>query len=476
MLDALDQQNRLTANQKKLVFAGTAGVILEFLDYFLIGFILTFVAKPWSLSFAQSSVILLSSGVGAMIGAVAFGRLADAIGRRGVFLATIALFTLGTGALIFTPESAATGWLYLTAMRFLIGLGAGGLYCVDLPLIQEFMPSRVRGSVSGLVTAAVPAGFLLGSALVAFVAPAIGWRGLMLICVGLSLSTLFMRTWIPESPRWLLQRGRVEESRRSVAWALQVSPSALPTTASTSATSSAGLRELLRHPRSVGVSVLTNLGTQTGYYGLTLWSPTLIVHALNVPPARAALYMIFITLAAFAGRIAISFMSEHIGRRMTGVLSSGAAVLALLVAASLQTVEAGSAAFFLACMAAAYFFGEGGFAVVGPYSAEVWPSRLRTTGMGLAYGLGGIGKIIGPLGLAFAAGKSGFSSASTSGISPQSAFGYFAAWFALSCATFLLLGFETRGRSIEDLDRTLERTSTEPTSRHRTAFRKGVPR
>jgi MFS transporter, putative metabolite:H+ symporter len=469
MFDVLDRQSRLTANQKKLVFAGTFGVILEFLDYFLIGFILTFVAKPWGLSFAQSSMILLSSGVGAMIGAVVFGWLADAIGRRGVFLTTITIFTVGTGALIFTPESAQTGWIYLIAMRFLIGFGAGGLYCVDLPLIQEFMPSRLRGSISGLVTAAVPGGFLLGSALVAFVAPSIGWHGLMAVCVALSLVALFMRTWIPESPRWLMQRGRVDDARASLAWALQVPVSSLQRPAPVAAAPKVGFLSLLRHPRSVAVALLINLGTQTGYYGLTLWSPTLIVHALGVPPARAAFYMIFITLAAFGGRIAISLLSERIGRRMTGVLSSGAAVVALLAAAQINAPVANGAALFLICMAVAYFFGEGGFAVVGPYSAEVWPSRLRTTGMGAAYGFGGIGKVIGPLGLAFIAGASGAAAPATSSIDPHSAFTYFAVWYGLSCLAFLTLGFETRGRSFEDLDKALEQTSVTTVPRPRAA-------
>lgn len=458
MFELMDASDRLTGNQRKLIFAGAFGVILEFLDYFLIGFVLTFVAKPWGLTIGQSSVILLSSGVGAMLGGVVFGRLADVIGRRKIFMITISLFTLATGAIAFTPDSAHEGWLYLTAMRFLIGFGAGGLYCVDLPLIQEFMPSRLRGRISGMVTAAVPAGFLLGSALVATLAPSIGWRGLMGVCFALGAVALVVRVWVPESPRWLLQQGRIDEARASVAWALQTSIDRIPSQAASPVTSTAGFRDLLHYPKSLTVSLLTNLGTQTGYYGLTLWSPMLIMQTLGVTPPQAAHYMIYVIIGALLGRFAISYLSEAIGRRKTGVISGGAAALALILAAYM-TGDASVAAIpavFLGLLALSFFFGEGGFAVVGPYASEVWPTRLKTTGMGLAYGLGGLGKVIGPAGLAFVAGASGIGGPSGSGIAPQTAFLYFAVWYGLSAAAFMFVGFETRGRSIEELDGALD--------------------
>lgn len=459
MIEALDRQARLTSNQRKLIFAGTFGMTLEFLDYFLIGFILTFVAKPWGLTFAKSSVILLSSGVGAMVGALFFGWLADRIGRRRVFLATVALFTSGTGLLIFTPEQADLGFPYLAAMRFLIGLGAGGLYCVDLPLIQEFVPTAMRGRISGLVTASVPIGFLLGSALVAWAAPSIGWRGLMIVCVVLSLLCLLIRTWIPESPRWLLQAGRPEDARASIAWALRIRASAVPVATAMPATGPSRFADLFRFPRSVGVSWLTNLGTQTGYYGMALWTPTLIVEHLHVAPSRAAFYMVFITLAALAGRIVLSHLSETMGRRTVGALASGVAVAGTLAVAWSGTFGGDVATVFLACLALTYFFGEGVFCIVGPYAAEVWPSRLRATGMGSAYGVGGLGKIIGPLGLGLLLGTA-TATPGTSGISPQTAFMYFGFWYALACIAFLVLGFETRGRSIEALDAALDAPSS----------------
>lgn len=454
MLTSLDAQARLTSGQWKLIAAATFGIVLEFLDYFLIGFILAFVIGPWHLGLWQSSTILLSSGIGSMIGAAVFGWLADKVGRRRIFLTTVSIFTLSTGALIFTPDSIEYGWLYLTGFRFLIGLGAGGLYCVDLPLVQEFVPSRMRGLISGMVTSAVPIGFLLGSGLVAFVAPLVGWRGLMLVCVLLGLFTLLIRAWIPESPRWLLQNGRGEEARRSVAWATGLPVDSLSLASPAQAESPPRLSDIFRYPRSVAVSWITNLGAQTGYYGLTLWSPVMIVQFLKVPPSRAAFYMIFVTLSAFAGRIGLSMLSEVIGRRATGMLASFAATAILLLASWFGDQLLGATFLLLGLLIVAYFFGEGGFAIVGPYSAEVWPTRLRAMGMGSAYGFGGIGKIIGPMGLAVMAGASASGGAAAIGV--RSAFMYFAIWYVLCGVAYLFLGMETKGKSIEDISAALE--------------------
>src|SRR5258708_30805838 len=148
MLERLDSSTTLTTNQKKIVAAAMLGDMLEFFDYYLIGFVLAFIIKPWQLTWGQSAVILLSSGVGAILGAGFWGWVADRIGRRKVFMATIINFSVATGFLALTPDN---GWLYLMVFRFFVGFGVGGLYCVELPLVQEFMPASKRGVIGRAV-------------------------------------------------------------------------------------------------------------------------------------------------------------------------------------------------------------------------------------------------------------------------------------------------------------------------------------
>ncbi|MFV0252036.1 MAG: MFS transporter [Beutenbergiaceae bacterium] len=464
MFELLDQHHKLSRRQMTLAIIAAWAVCLEFLDYFLIGFILTFVAGPWELNFGQSSVILLSSGVGAILGALFFGRLADRIGRRRVFLMTIMVFTAATAALALTPDSIEFGWIYLVTFRVVIGFGAGGLYVVDLPLVQEYMPASKRGSVTGIVTASVPLGFLVGSLMVWLLSDLIGWRGILVVAAIMGLSVLLMRLAIPESPRYLARTGDLEGARKSVAWALHIPVADVPDDDDTPAEPAkprATFRDLLAYPRSFWTSVLANLGMQTGYYGLTLWTPTLLVLVAGIEPVQTGFYMIFVTLGALAGRFGLSYLAEMIGRRAAGTIAGVAAAITAVIAATMGDLTWGGLSAFFLMMIVVYFFGEGGFAIVGPYSGEVWPSKLRTTGMGFAYGIGGLGKIIGPLGLGLILGSSNFVRPEVTEQSLLPGFAYFAGWYLLVAVMFAFVGFETRGKGIEELDAEIEKQRTE---------------
>ncbi len=305
MFEILDRQARLTGNQIKILAAAIIGDALEFFDYFLIGFVLAFLIGPWKLTFGQSAIVLMSSGIGAIIGAFAWGWLADRIGRRKVFIATVLNFSVATGLLYFTPDN---GWIYLSVMRFFVGVGVGGLYCVDLPLVQEFMPSSKRGWVGGLVTCVIPLGTGPGAVLGAFVSSD-QWR-LLFALVGCPRHWC---CWCASGCRnrraLALPPGPLRGGPRVPGWALQVEPSTLPmpTAADAGPVITSNWLDLFKYPRSLLVSWLGNAGAQTGVYGITLWAPSLFVLLLKVSPQQAAKMMILLTVFGFVGRISFSF-------------------------------------------------------------------------------------------------------------------------------------------------------------------------
>src|ERR1700710_380975 len=355
MFEILDRRTTLTGNQIKILAAAIIGDALEFFDYFLIGFVLAFLIGPWKLTFGQSAMVLMSSGIGAIIGAYVWGWLADRIGRRKVFIGTVLNFSIATGLLYFTPDN---GWIYLSILRFFVGVGVGGLYCVDLPLVQEFMPASKRGFIGGLGTAFIPGGVRIRRPFAALPAPAVGWRGLFAAGVLPALAILVVRMWVPESPRWLLRQGRVEDAKKSLAWALEMDPNDLPDPTPLECESTpTRFLDLFKYPRSLIVSWLGNLGAQTGSYGVILWAPTLFVLVLRVSPAEASKAMVGLTIAGVIGRFSFSWMSERIGRRIGGgLLGFGAALLVALAGVFHGEMVFGVSAFWLLLVAAAFFF------------------------------------------------------------------------------------------------------------------------
>ena len=334
MLELLEQQQTLTLNQWKIITAAILGDMLDFFDFFLIGFVLAFIVGAWHLTYGQSAWILLSAGIGAIPGAFFWGWMADKIGRRKVFILTALNFSIATGIMALTPDKG--GWVFLSVFRFFVGVGVAGLVVVDLPLVQEFVPSSKRGWVGGLVTSTVSVGGMLGALSGAYLEPLIGWRGLFAIGLLPALLTLLIRAWVPESPRWLLRKGRREEARHSIAWALEVDPETIDLPESLPELEPVLWRELFRYPRSVFLTALTGL-SQTSGVGLALWATTLLMMILRIRPDEASYLMIWVGVTAFVGRLCCAALADTIGRRASGILAcSGAAVTLVLAGYSRQ--------------------------------------------------------------------------------------------------------------------------------------------
>ena len=318
-------------------------------------------------------------------------------------IATVLNFSLATGAMALTPHGA---WMYLVVCRFLVGLGVTGLYSVDITLVQEFVPASKRGWLTGLTTTMLPAGVLLGAFLGGYATPYIGWRGLFAVGLLPALLTLYIRAWVPESPHWLMRMGRVEEARQSVAWALMVDPETIPLPGP-------ARRRAHALDRDVQVSAqpdrrLPNRSDPDRRRRAWPVDGDVVRHGAEDLPAEASRLVIWVSLSAIAGRFFCSWISDAMGRRASGVLSCLIAALFMSLAGYLHSVFIGGVSMFFVMIVLQNFMGSGNYSIVGPYMGELWPARLRGSGMGLVYGVGNLGKFIGPAGLALIAGSSNF--------------------------------------------------------------------
>ncbi|MGH7094882.1 MAG: MFS transporter [Stellaceae bacterium] len=452
MIDALERQKKLTINQYKIFAAATIGDMLDFFDFFLIGIILAFVVKPWHLTFGEAGAILLASGIAAPFGSGFWGWACDKIGRRKSMILTILNFSIPTGLMALAPEGH---WIYLAICRLFIGFGVTGLYAVDIIVVQEFVPATKRGWVTGLTTSLLPLGLMLGGLVGKYLGHDIGWRGVALVGLIPAGLSLMVRAWVPESPHWLIRRGRLEEARKSIAWALMVDPATIELPAVAPVTERTHWRELFKYPRSLIVGCLTGL-TQTGGVALALWLVVLLKMVLNIGPAEASGLIVWYGISGMAGRFFCSWMSDALGRRGATMVSCFVGGACMALAGFLHDVYIGpigiwTSAFYVLILIQT-FFGSGVYSIVGPYMAEIWPANLRASGMGLVYGVGNLGKFIGPAGLALIAGSSNYVKPAATAAALVPGMCYFAFWYFLGGVAIWLIGMETRGRTIDEID------------------------
>jgi putative MFS transporter len=137
------------------------------------------------------------------------------------------------------------------------------------------------------------------------------------------------------------------------------------------------------------------------------------------------------------------------------------AAATMSLAGYLHDVTIGGVSIFYAMILAQSFFGSGNYAIVGPYMAEVWPSKLRASGMGLGYGVGNLGKFIGPAGLAVIAGSDNFVTPKATLDALIPAMNYFGFWYLVAAVAIWFIGFETKGRTIGQIDSALATSETE---------------
>jgi putative MFS transporter len=425
-----------------ILFAVTG--VVDFFDFFVVGFLVSVLAPKWHLTFGQTSIMLMSAGIGAMLGALASGFLADRFGRKPLAVAGVLICGLSSGAIALIPED---GWIFFAILRFFVGFGLAAGAAAAVPAIVEFAPTRHRTLVTSLVVVPVAFGVLSASITASYLLPLVGWRGLAAVGflpIILAILTAFV---MPESPRWLISKGRVREAQTSIRKLYQVGDQsfALP---ALPAASSARFADLFAEQRRFWLTVLIWFGASTANYGVFLWGPTIVALLLGVAPQDAAKMFIYVSLAGVLGRTGFAFLAHRVGRKPCGQLMGYGIAISLGLAAFFHNDFVGSVPLFLVFLIVGALFFDGGFSNLAPYPAEIFPVQLSGRAVGLAQFANGVGKIVGPLCLAVIAGADNFvhPQATASAVTP--AFIFLAGAGLLVGLAFTFLGVEPHGRPV----------------------------
>ena len=391
-LDALP----FTKKHRKVLTGSGIGWALDAMDVGLISFIIAALVQHWGITKTESGLIASIGFAGMAIGASFGGLLADRIGRRQVFALTLLIYGVATGA------SALVGGIgALLALRFLVGLGLGAELPVASTYVSEFAPARIRGRIIVILEAFWAVGWTASALIGYFVVPhsEYGWRWAFAIGAIPALYAFIVRWALPESPRWLFGRGRVDEAERIVASfekSAGITPVASPRPAQPAATTAprggrvAGLwaREFRKRTASIWIVWFC---VNFAYYGAFIWIPSILVDA-GFDLVRSFGFTLIITLAQLPGYAVAAWLIEVWGRRLTlSVFLVGSAASAI----AFGTVHAEPA--IIASGMALSFFNLGAWGALYAVTPELYPTSLRGTGSGWAAGVGRIASIIAPL-------------------------------------------------------------------------------
>jgi putative MFS transporter len=417
--------------------------VLEFFDFAIVAFLLAVLGPQWHLTYGQSAVILYSGGVGAICGAVAWGSLSDAWGRKKQLVLGTFICGLGAGAIGLVPQGA---WGVLALLRFVVGFGLTAAVTPCLTLVVETAPTRFRTAFSSFYVVFATAGALLASATSAVLLAALGWRGVAMLGAVTIPVGIAIAIQVPESVRWLAAKGRFAEARAQVARQLGVPLEQVPLpTARPAAPPSASLAELYRNPTRFWETVIIWGGASTAAYGVYLWGPTIVSLLLGISVPAAAGYFVFVTAAGIVGKLVVSAVSPLIGRRRCGQVWGFIAAISLVAAAYFSNTLYDGVPLLVVFLCCSTFGIDGSFSNLAPYTVEVFGVRLGARSSGLGQAANGVGKIIGPLSLALIAGTGNILSPHATADAVLPAFVFLA--FAMLCVglSFSILGVETHG-------------------------------
>ena len=194
--------------------------VLDGLEVTIVGSLVGVLQRPDTLALSPTELGLASSSyiAGAVLGALYFGRLADRLGRKCLFLVTLVVYTVATVLTAFSFNFASFAFC-----RFFTGFGIGGEYAAINSAIDELIPARVRGQIDLAINGSFWGGAMLGAAVsLVLLEPTVlgtdlGWRLAFGLGAVLALAILLVRRHVPESPRWLITHGQAERAEREIA-------------------------------------------------------------------------------------------------------------------------------------------------------------------------------------------------------------------------------------------------------------------
>jgi MFS family permease len=367
-----------------------------------------------ALSSTAAGLIATVYLLGEVVGALFFGRLSDKLGRKKLFVITLAVYLIGSGLTAFTLGNSAfwIGFLYLT--RFISGMGIGGEYAAINSAIDELIPAKYRGRVDIAVNGTYWAGAIIGTLgtyiFLNKLDPGWGWRVAFLLGPVLGLVIIFVRRHLPESPRWQVMHGREQEAEETISYIEQEVEQGGRTLSRVDDDRAIELkpaenigyfalaRVLFKEYPSRAVYGATLMITQSFLYNAIFFTYTLVLgNFYGVDSSQAPLYLIAFAVGNLTGPLTIGHLFDTIGRKkmiagtyiLSGVLL---AITAFLFQADVLTAVTQTIAWCII-----FYFASAGASAAYLTVSEIFPQEVRAKAIAVFFAIAQCFGALGPV-------------------------------------------------------------------------------
>src|SRR6266567_9546899 len=360
---------QVTSAQRRTLLAAALGWMLDAFDAMLYALVLTYIMRDLGMSKAVAgslgSLTLLASG----IGGVAFGFLADRVGRKRALMLSILTYSICSFA-----SGLSTSILMLAVFRFILGLGMGGEWNTGATLVAETWPTELRAKAISVVQSSWAIGYALAALVAGIVLHYADWRMVFFVGVLPAAITLWIQSRVPESEMWQEHHRLAQESKR-VAEAQ-------------AAYDHSSFARIFQPPfvRHTFALLFANFFGMFAWWGLFTWLPPYL--SLPVSQGGRGFGVMGVTtllvslnlFGMFPGYASFGWVADHLGRRRSYMLYT---FLAALLVPLYAMVRAPAALLVLGTIVA--FFGTGFFSGSGIIGSEIFPTSVRARALGFTY-------------------------------------------------------------------------------------------
>ena len=348
---------QVSSAQKRSLVAGGLGWMLDGMDVMLYSMVLADLMIHLDMSKAEAGFLNSLTLAASAIGGLAFGFVADRVGRTRALMASILVYSIASFACGLSQTITE-----LAVFRFVLGLGMGGEWTTGAALIAETWPPAHRGKALGLMQSTWAIGEMIAAAVTLLVLPRFGWRAVFFVGVLPALVVLWIRRGVPESPLWL-ERGQARVGSLAVLWSPDLRGNAV-------------------------LATVMNACGMFGYWGLFTWIPGYLAlpesqGGRGLGMVTSLIWVLFMGPGKWLGYTLFGFSADSIGRRKSYVIY-------LVTAACLVPIfgSTHSLTWLLVLGPFVGFFGTGFFSGFSAIASELFPTEVRATAMGLTYNIG----------------------------------------------------------------------------------------